>query len=114
MEKDNSARVILSLIRHDRNNASFDKMTCHKKLYTSGDGKAIANHNVGSQFKRGGVFYKAYRGVLRNIAFKENSKGFSLKLNFNFWAISCKSSPLMICSLSLDLLPEILSRNTPI
>ena len=76
MEKDRSARVILSVIRHDRNIVIFDEKMCYKKLYTSGDGKAIANYNVGSQFMQGGADYKVYRGVLGNIAFKKNSKGF--------------------------------------
>lgn len=79
MENDSSARVILSVIRHDRNIVIFDEMMCYTRLYTSGDGKAIANYNVGSQFMQGGAFYKVYRGVLGNIAFKENSQGFPVK-----------------------------------
>lgn len=78
-EKHKSAKVILSVTRDAKNSATFDEMTCHKNLFTSGDGKAIANYNVGSQFKRGGIFYKVYRGALGNIAFTENSKDSPLK-----------------------------------
>ena len=79
MKKENYARVILSVIGHDKNRAIFDEMMCHKRLYISGDGNAIANYNVGSQFKRCEVFHKVYRGVLGNIAFKENSNDSPLK-----------------------------------
>lgn len=66
------AKVLLTVIRDADNIASFDEATSHKMIYTSGDGKAIANYNVGIQFRRGGAFSKAYRGVLGDIAFKEN------------------------------------------
>lgn len=72
-KNDSTARVLLTVIRDVDNVASFDETTCHKTIYTSGDGKAIANYNVGIQFRRGGAFSKAYRGVLGDIAFKENN-----------------------------------------
>lgn len=92
-KNDSTARVLLTVIRDGDNIASFDETTCHKTIYTSGDGKAIANYNVGIQFRRGGAFSKAYRGVLGDIAFKENNNGnesflfkpeyFEMKVNFD-------------------------------
>ena len=82
VDKNKYAKVILSVIRDAKNSASFDEMSSHKNIYTSGDGNAIANFNVGTLFKRGGTFHKSYRGVLGDIAFKEdteNDESFFLK-----------------------------------
>ncbi|XP_061180239.1 uncharacterized protein LOC133188768 [Saccostrea echinata] len=72
MENSRDAKIVLSIIRDAKNVERFDEMTSHKDVFNAGDGYAISNYNAGTNFKRAGSLKQAYRGVLADVAFKQN------------------------------------------